>query len=400
MTDDKAATRGRWAVAAMFLVNGFIMGAWAPQIPLILPRLGIGSAVMGLLILLIGAGAVGAMLFAGKLIAAHGSRRMAVMFGLLFVPTLPLIVLAPSIWLIAPVMVAFGAFAGSMDVAMNANAVAVERQLGRAIMSSSHGFWSLGGFIGGAFGGRVIEAVGPGWQAFGVAVISGFIILLAAGYLLPDVRLASQATAEKPHTAMFPRVPVLYLLGAMALFSMVPEGSVLDWAALYLHSELGSGLARAGLAFGFFSGAMAIMRFLGDGVRNRFGAVATLRISGIVGAVGLMIAAVAPVDTMAVAGFALAGLGVANMVPIMFSAAGNHPELSAGSGIATVTMIGYSGILVAPSAIGFVAQHIGFRLTYGTVALLLLVVAALASRAASADGHPSVAVELPLDSGM
>lgn len=119
--DRQAALRGRRAVAAFFLVNGFIMGAWAPQIPLMLPRHGIGSAVMGLLILVIGIGAVGAVLFAGKLIAAYGSRRMATLFALLLVPTRPLIVLAPSLWLVVPVMLAFGAFGGSMDVSMNAN---------------------------------------------------------------------------------------------------------------------------------------------------------------------------------------------------------------------------------------------------------------------------------------
>lgn len=140
-------------MTAFFLVNGFIMGAWAPQIPLMLPRYGIGSAVMGLLILLIGLGAVTAMLTAGRLIAAYGSRRVATVCAVLFIPNLPIIVLAPSLWVVGPVMLAFGAFGGSMDVAMNANSVAVERSLGRAIMSSSHGFWSLGGFLDGALGG-------------------------------------------------------------------------------------------------------------------------------------------------------------------------------------------------------------------------------------------------------
>ncbi|MBI1171761.1 MFS transporter [bacterium] len=397
--DRQAAVRGRWAIAAFFLVNGFIMGAWAPQIPLMLPRHGIGSGVMGLLILMIGIGAVGAMLFAGKLIAAHGSRRMATFFALLFVPTLPLIVLAPSIWVAAPVMLLFGAFGGCMDVSMNANSVMVERRLGQAIMSSSHGFWSLGGFLGGALGGRAIEAFSPGAQAIGVSVLSLVAVLLARRFLVPDVPHAAPA-AEPARATLFPRVPVLYLLGAMALFSMVAEGAVLDWGALFLKQELGAGLAHAGLAFGFFSGAMAVMRFAGDGVRNRFGAVATLRISGLIGAVGLIEAALAPTDTMAIAGFAFSGLGVANMVPILFSAAGNHPGISAGAGIATVTMLGYCGILVAPSAIGFIAQVAGFRFTYAALAVLLVVVAALAGRAQAADGTARPAVALPLDGGV
>ncbi len=395
--DRQSALRGGWAVAAFFLVNGFIMGAWAPQIPLMLPRLGIGSAVMGLLILAIGVGAVGAMLFAGKLIAAYGSRRVSVAFALLFVPTFPMIVMGQSFWAVVPALVAFGAFGGCMDVAMNANSVAVERALGRAIMSSSHGFWSVGGFLGGALGGRVIETFSAQTEAIATALISAVIVLVAAPFLANDPPHVTEDGA-RPQATMFPNVPILYLLGAMALSVMMSEGAVLDWAALYLHQELGSGFARAGLAFGFFSGAMAVMRFLGDAVRNRFGAVATLQISGLIGAVGLIAGAFAPNDMVAIAGFGFAGLGVANMVPILFSAAGNCPGISPGAGIATVTMIGYSGILVAPSAIGYIAQHAGFRFTYAGVAVLLAVVAALAGRAKAADGVKSPALTLPVDS--
>jgi MFS family permease len=151
-------------------------------------------------------------------------------------------------------------------------------------------------------------------------------------------------------------------------------------------TELNADITRQGLAFGLNSGAMAMVRFLGDAVRNRFGAVNTLRASGVIGAAGLLIVAMAPSSAVAIAGFALTGIGVANMVPIMFSAAGNYPGLPPGSGIATTTMIGYSGYLVAPSVIGFIAEHVGFRFTFGAVALLLLVVASFARNAASADG--------------
>ena len=177
----------------------------------------------------------------------------------------------------------------------------------------------------------------------------------------------------------------------MALFSMVPEGAVLDWAAIYLGKELGAGPFAAGLGFALFSGAMAVMRFMGDGLRNRFGAVTTLRLSGLIGAAGLMIAAVAPVAPLAMVGFVLCGLGVANMVPIMFSAAGNYPGFAAGAAISTVTMVGYAGILIAPSSIGFLAEHAGFRPTYAGLAVLLLVVTAMAGRAAIADHRRTLA---------
>jgi MFS family permease len=398
--NSQAAERGRWAVAAMFFVNGFVFGAWAPQIPLLLPRHQITEGVLGLLILVLGAGAVTAMLFAGRLIATLGSRRVVMIFGTLVTPILPLVVLAPNPWLLAPAMALMGAILGSMDVSMNANAVEVERQLGRAVMSSSHGFWSLGGFAGGAVGGLALARFGAVEQALGVAVIGMIIVQVAARFMINEAVAAVPAGAARPKAAILPRGAALYILGAMALFCMVPEGAVLDWGALYLSKELGAGVAVSGLAYALNAGAMAGMRFLGDGVRNRYGAVATLRVSGLVGAVGILIAAVAPGPEVAIAGFALTGLGVANMVPIMFSAAGNHPGMSAGAGLATVTMIGYCGILVAPSAIGFVAEHAGFRLTYGVLALLLVVVTLMAGRAKAADGRAAVAVELPLESGV
>jgi predicted MFS family arabinose efflux permease len=378
------AQRGRWAVAALFATNGFVMGAWAVQIPLLLQRHGISTTTLGLLILGLGLGAVGAMLFSGRLIAAYGSRTVARVFSLAAIPALPLIVLAPNLWLLAPLMALLGALVGCMDVAMNANAVEVERRLHRAIMSSSHGFWSLGGFVGGLAGSYVVATWGPIVQALAVAVVAACLVAAAWPHLINEAH-APQPVENAPKDHLLPRDLNLWLLGFMALFSMVPEGAVLDWAAIYLGRELGADLFRAGLGFAFFAGAMAVMRFAGDGIRNRFGAVRTLRISGLISAAGLLGGALAPSDVVAILSFAVAGLGVANMVPILFSAAGNHPNLPSGTAISTVTMVGYAGILIAPSAIGFAADHIGFRATYGVLALVVLLVAALAGRAGDAD---------------
>jgi predicted MFS family arabinose efflux permease len=378
------AQRGRWAVAALFATNGFVMGAWAVQIPLLLVRHGISTTTLGLLILGLGLGAVGAMLFAGRLIAAYGSRAVARVFALATIPALPLVVLAPNLWLLAPLMALLGALIGCMDVAMNANAVEVERRLHRAIMSSSHGFWSLGGFSGGLAGSYVVATWGPMVQALAVSGVAAALVAGAWRHLIGEAQ-APQPAENAPKSHLLPRDLSLWILGFMALFSMVPEGAVLDWAAIYLSRELGADLFRAGLGFAFFAGAMAVMRFAGDGIRNRFGAVRTLRLSGLISAAGLLGGALAPDDIVAIAAFAVAGLGVANMVPIMFSAAGNHPTLPSAIAISTVTMVGYAGILIAPSAIGFAADHIGFRATYGVLALVLLMVTALAGRVHDAD---------------
>lgn len=385
MQGKQSAIRGRWAGAALFLVNGFIMGSWAPQIPLLLPRFQITEFTVGLLILALGFGAVGAMAFAGGLIVRYGSVRVVQVFAVLASVTLAAVVLAPTLLLLALALIIMGALIGCMDVSMNANAVEVERRLGRAIMSSCHGFWSLGGFVGGGLGGWIIAAQGAETHALLVSGASLLIVLIASRFLIGEPPHPVAIAADGGKKSHWPRESAIYIIGIMALLSMVPEGAVLDWAALYLGKEMGSDVTTSGYAFAFFSGAMALMRFGGDAVRNRFGAVATLRFSGLIAAAGLLGAALAPTAPIAIACFAVAGLGIANTVPIMFSAAGNHPGLSPGVGISTVTMMGYSGILIAPSSIGFVAEHIGFRVTYAALAILLVGVALMANRVAAAD---------------
>lgn len=380
------AQRGRWGVAALFAANGFVMGAWAPQIPLLLPRHAITESTLGLLIFGLGIGAVGAMLFSGRLIGRFGSRNVARFFGISAAPLLPLVVYAPSVWILALLMAVMGGMVGCMDVAMNASAVQVERRLGRAIMSSSHGFWSLGGFFGGTMGTYAIYFFGAEAQSVFTALVALGLVFWGMGRLIEDEPAAPVPHKEAaPGMSLIPRDAALWILGAMALFSMIPEGAVLDWAAIYLGKELNSGMHNAGLAFAFFAGAMAIMRFAGDGVRNRFGATNTLRVSGALGAAGMMLAAGAPADWIAIIGFAIAGLGLANMIPILFSAAGNHPGMPSAQAISIVTMVGYAGILVAPAPIGYIAENFGFRLTYFVLALLLLLVSAMAGRVAAAD---------------
>ena len=189
-SDQQQAKTGRWAVAALFGANGLVMGSWAPQIPLLLPRHQIDESTLGLLILGLGIGAVGSMLYSGRLIAAYGSRRVSTLFGLLLVPVPPLVVFAPNLPLLALAMAAMGAVVGCMDVAMNANAVAVEKRLGRAIMSSSHGFWSFGGFVGGAPGGLLLAQYGRLASGDGRARRSGHGF---RGRMVRDVRSCGAA---------------------------------------------------------------------------------------------------------------------------------------------------------------------------------------------------------------
>jgi len=377
----RKAMYGRWAVASAFFFNGFLVGSWAPQIPVFMTRLGISEFILGVLILVFGVGALASMPWCGFLITKYGSRTVVKSFAVFCSFSLLLVVLAPSVLTAAPALFLFGAVIGGMDVAMNANAVEVEKKLSRAVMSSSHGFWSLGGFAGGGLGGILIEAHGPLLHAVIVTIIAVAIGLVAFRYMITE----DAPVAHHKQKLAFPTNPLIYLIGLMALFSMVPEGSVLDWAALYLRQERGADLATAGFAFAAFSGTMSIMRFLGDGVRDRFGAVNTLRVSALIGASGMLVAGLAPTPWIAIVAFAFSGLGIANMVPIAFSAAGNQEGTSSGVALSMVTLMGYSGILVAPSAIGFVGGKVGFAPIYMVLAGLLIVVALMANLARSAD---------------
>ena len=374
------ALRGRRAIAAVFFVNGFLIGSWAPQIPVFLTRLGITEFTLGLLILLFGAGAVSAMVWAGHLLARHGSQWVVRLFAATGSFGLLLVALAPNVPLAAIAMYMFGGMIGAMDVAMNANAVTVEKKLSRAIMSSSHGFWSLGGFVGGGIGGIAIQNYGHVTHAIMVTAACIAILAVALRHLVPDL-----PAPQEHRRFVLPKTPGVYLVGLMALLSMNSEGAVLDWGALYLRQELGADIATAGFAYAAFAGTMATMRFLGDGVRNRFGAVATFRISGIVAAAGMLSAGLAPWSWLAIAAFAVSGLGIANMVPILFSAAGNQPGVSAGAGMSVVTTMGYSGILAAPSLIGFVGERTGFSPVFIAVSVLLGVVFLMASIVRTAD---------------
>ncbi|MCK3778379.1 MFS transporter [Ensifer sesbaniae] len=379
-------TRNRLAVSLLFLMNGFVTGSWAPKIPEFKDRLGISESVLGLLILMFGIGSLVLMPIAGGYIARVGSQKVVKVTAIILSPLLLLLTLVPNVWMAAIGMFVLGGFVGAMDVAMNANAVEVEKSMRRAIMSSCHAYWSLGGLIGAGIGGFLMAHFGVLPHVFVVTLICLTLIAIAWPMIL----------ADKPHPAAakeklrLPMTPLPWLIGIMALFSMVPEGTVLDWGALYLRNELGASVELSGFGFAAFSATMATMRFAGDLVRDRFGAKRTLRICTVTALIGMILAGMAPNAYIAILGFAIAGIGISNMVPIAFSAAGNMPGLQPGIGLSVATFMGYSGMLFAPSVIGFVAEHTGFAIVFTSVPLLFIVVLLLSHNAAHADhakGH-------------
>ena len=375
-------TRSRAAVSLLFLMNGFVVGCWAPKIPDFAERLDLTKFELGLMILVFGFGSLVMMPIAGAQIAKHGSRVVVQVLAVCVLPMLLALTLAPNVISGAISLFLFGGFIGAMDVAMNANAVAVEKSMRRAIMSSCHAFWSLGGLIGSGLGGLVISKLGILGHAELATVLAAIFVAIAWPMILAD----PPHPEDKKEKTRLPMVPLPWLLGLMALFCMVPEGAVLDWGALYLRQEMDASVALSGLGYAAFSATMAIMRFAGDLVRDRLGGVKTLRICTLFAIAGMLLASLAPNAEIAILGFALCGIGISNMVPIAFSAAGNIPGLKPGIGISVVTSMGYSGMLVAPSVIGFVAEHVGFAAVFMALPVLLLVVLAFSKLAHYADG--------------
>ncbi len=375
-------TKERVAVALLFLANGYIFGGWAPKIPEFAARLGLDSAGMGLMILVFGVGSLAMMPVAGALSAQRGSGAVVRIFALAFIPALLIIALVPNVVTAVIVMFYFGGTMAAMDVAMNANAVAVEKSMRRAIMSSCHAFWSLGGLIGAGTGGFLITQFGSTVHALVATIAAAIMIAVAWPSIIADK--FHHPSGEKQKLTL-PRNPLPWLVGVMALFSMVPEGAIIDWSAYHMRQDLGASVTLAGFGFAAFSFSMAVMRFAGDLVRDRFGAVRTLRACTTIAIIGMLIVGFSTDPYVSLVGFAICGIGISNMVPIAFSMAGNMPGVNPSVGLSIATTLGYSGMLVAPSLIGFVAKHSGFGVVFIALPVLLLVVLAFSSLARYAD---------------
>lgn len=370
--DDPRAAR--FATRAMFLVCGTVTASWAPQVPLAKARLDLDDGVLGLTLLGLGAGAMVAMPLAGWLASRFSSRAITVLGGLVVCLALPLVILAPSAWLLALALFLFGAATGSMDVAMNVQATAVEARGRRPVMSSFHGMFSVGGLVG-AGGSSLLLHFGLAPLTVALVVSGLMLALLAtqAGAMLPPDRGAAQA-------GMRFRLPrgILLVLGLITFVLFLAEGAVLDWSAVFLHDSRGQDPAMAGLGYAVFAVAMAVMRLTGDGITSRFGGETVVRLGSAVAAAGFLLAVIAPWPVAGLVGFVLVGIGAANVVPVLFSAAGRVPGVDPGLAISTVAMLGYCGILAGPAAIGFVADHTGLPVALGLVAALLIVAGASA----------------------
>jgi len=357
------AIRARAAVSAVFFANGFALASWVPHIPVVKQYLGLGDGLLGLVLLAMAVGAVAALAASGALVRRFGSRSATRAAAIGVCLALPLPVLSPTIPLVAASLLIFGACNGALDVAMNAQAVAVERRHARPLMSSFHGLFSTGGLAGAAVAGTATWLGAPA-RAHVVGAAVAMLALVAAA--LPSL-LRDGAEDGASELAFARPTGAIRTLGLLAFAALVAEGAMADWSAVFLHDVLFAGPALAAAGFAACSTAMAIGRFGGDAAVAAFGATAVLRLSGALGAAGLCLALLRGTPLAAIVGFGMVGLGIANAIPLIFRRAGNLEGVAPGTGLAATASLGYLGLLSGPPMIGLVAELTTLRVGLGLV---------------------------------
>ena len=359
------------AARAFFFIGGFGTATWAPLVPLLRERLMVGDDVLGMLLLCIGVGSLLTMPLSGALAMRLGCRRVVMTASILFAAILLLVSCVDALSLAVPIVLIFGAVMGCIDVVVNIVAVLVEKGIGRRIMSGMHAFWSLGGFTGAGLYGVWVGLLGlTPFQS--TAIAAGLILLLTAVYgrhLIPYGGGGGALLA-------LPR-GIIVFVGMTAFIAFLSEGAVMDWGGVYLTTVRGLDLALAGTGYSVFSAAMLTMRFLGDRVVQRIGALLVAVGGALLAFGGILLVMFAPVDALLYVGFFAIGIGSANIVPVFFSLMGRQNVMPVSAAVSAVSTMGYLGILAGPAAIGFVSSLTTLQTAFAMLAALSILQAAI-----------------------
>ncbi|MEU8775672.1 MFS transporter [Streptomyces sp. NPDC048606] len=379
----------RFAIAAVFCTHGAVTGSFATRIPWIQDHAQLGAGTLGVALAFPALGAALAMPLAGRINHRFGARNA--LRGLLALWTLSLILpsLAPNLVTLCGTLFVYGATAGMSDVAMNALGVETENRLGRSIMSSLHGMWSVGALLGSAAGTLAAHTGTDARPHHLIAALALTVAGLIAAQGVLDLRGDPDGEAP-PRFALPPRSAVL--IGGIGFCAVFAEGASLDWSAVYLRDVLDAGAGPAAASTTAFALTMAVARLVGDRVVDRFGPVRTVRAGGVLATAGGVLVVTASHPAAAMAGFGLIGLGIAVVVPLAFAAAGRSGPAPA-QAIAGVATITYTSGLIAPSAIGAVADATSLVVSFGLVTALscALVVGAAVLRPRTGSGPTGAA---------
>lgn len=358
------------AARLTFFISGFGTAAWAPLVPLAKLRLAVDEGMLGLLLLCLGAGSIFTMSLAGAMVQSFGCRRVIGVAAMLVAIALPFLARVSSVAALGITLFIFGAGIGTLSCAANIQAVVVERASGRTMMSGFHGMYSLGGILGALGVSALLWLELPPLMATMMVATAILFALYGAWPGLLDIGSARQG----PYFAL-PR-GVLFFIGALCFVVFLAEGAMLDWSAVFLAEALVVSPSQAGLGYAAFALTMTLGRLGGDSIVSRLGGRKLLVLGALSAASGMTMVTLASEFWVALVGFAWIGVGCSNIVPIMFSEAGKQKDIAESVAIPAISTMAYSGVLLGPALIGFVAEATHLKTAFLCIAVLLAGVAA------------------------
>ena len=353
----------------LFLLAGFSAAAWASLVPVAKAATGVNEGELGLVLLCLGIGSLLAMPVSGVVSTRHGCRKVLMVCGVALCACLPLLASVQNVFTLAAALFFFGAMIGTFDCVMNIQAVIVERDSKRPLMSGFHGFYSLGGLLGAATTSTIMDlGVSPFATVSAIALAGVLLLMGIRRHVLPYGN-----PAEGPPFAL-PRGEVLFL-GMLCMTVFLVEGSMMDWSAVMLTENHGMPVAQAGYGFAAFSLTMTFGRLTGDRIVARVGRRSVVTVGGLLAMGGILLATLVPLWQAALLGYAMVGLGCSNIVPVLFTAVGRQTSMPQSVAVPAMSTLGYAGVLAGPAAIGFIAHHSSLPMAFLLVAALMLFVA-------------------------
>ncbi|MFH8385976.1 MFS transporter [Kitasatospora sp. NPDC018058] len=361
----------RLALTAFFAVDGFLFAAWVVRIPDVRSQVSASHSALGLALLCLSIGAVLTMPVVGRLCLRYGSRPVTVGSLALLSLAVPLPAHAHSVLSLGGVLLLFGAGYGGANVAMNSAAVDLVAQLRRPVMPSFHAGYSLGGLLGAGLGGLLADRLTTAWALalgglLGLAVTVGAGVVLLRSPAAPMVAPEPSAKGATDRPAGGHARLLVLLLGLTALCTAYGEGAIADWTTLHLTDDVHASAGTAAAGYAAYAFAMTSGRVGGTWLSIRLGQTRLMLLGGLAAAVGMLVAALAPAAPVAIGGFVLVGLGLANLFPLAIARAG---ATGGPQGVALASTLGYGGMLIGPVVIGFLADAAGLPLALTTVAL-------------------------------
>lgn len=386
-TAPPSPVRLRTALTLFFALDGFLFAGWVVRIPAIKHQTGATASTLGLALLGVSAGAVITMMLTGSLCRRYGSHAVTVVCGVLLSLSIALPAQTGSALTLGLVLLLFGAAYGGMNVAMNSAAVDLVTAMRRPVMPSFHAAFSLGGMAGAGLGGLVAGSLSPATHLFALTGV-GLLVTAAVGPVLLGSRKAAPPpveqhtdTSERPRRMSPGARRIVVLFGVIALCTAYGEGALAEWGALHLSQDLNAAPGLAAAGYSLFALTMAIGRLSGTTLLERFGQTRTLVAGGATAAAGMLLGALAPDVRLTLLGFAVAGLGLANIFPVAVGRAG---ALAGPSGVAAASTLGYGGMLLGPPVIGFLADWFSLPVALTTVTVLAATAAVLGYAARNA----------------